>query len=53
MFLFGLTIHQFGTYPLESMVSKTPVIGKVPNMKPDWLNDENGVWTYELNNIQI
>jgi len=41
----------FGTYPLESMKSKTPVIGKVPNMKPEWLNDENGVWTYEQNNI--
>ena len=24
----------FGTFPLESMLSKTPVIGKVPNMKP-------------------
>ena len=33
------------------MASKTPVIGKVPNMKPEWLNDNNGVWTYELNNI--
>lgn len=41
----------FGTFPLESMLSKTPVIGKVPNMKPDWMSDENGVWTYELNNI--
>jgi hypothetical protein len=33
------------------MLSKTPVIGKVPNMKPDWMTDSNGVWTYELNNI--
>ena len=41
----------FGTFPLESMLSKTPVIGKVPNMKPEWMTDENGVWTYELNNI--
>jgi len=32
-------------------MSKTPVIGKVPNMKPSWMNDNNGVWTYELNNI--
>ena len=41
----------FGTYPLESMLSRTPVIGKVPNLKPEWLNDENGVWTYEQNNV--
>ncbi len=41
----------FGTFPIESMVSKTPVIGKVPNMKPDWMSDNNGIWTYELNNI--
>jgi len=41
----------FGTFPMESMISKTPVIGKVPNMKPEWMNDENGIWTYELNNV--
>jgi len=41
----------FGTFPLESMITRTPVIGKVPNLKPEWLNDENGVWTYEQNNI--
>ena len=41
----------FGTYPLESMASRTPVIGKVPNMKPDWMDEKNGVWTYEANNI--
>ena len=41
----------FGTFPLESMASRTPVIGKVPNMKPEWMADNNGVWTYEMNNI--
>ena len=25
----------------------TPVIGKVPNMVPEWLTEENGIWTYE------
>lgn len=44
-------ISGFGTFPIESMLSKTPVIGKVPNMKPEWMSDENGVWTYELNNM--
>lgn len=41
----------FGTFPIESMICGTPVIGKVPNMKPSWMSDDNGVWTYELNNI--
>ena len=41
----------FGTYPIESMASGTPVIGKVPNMKPDWMTDSNGVWTYEQNGL--
>ena len=41
----------FGTYPLESMACGTPVIGKVPNMKPEWMNDKNGIWTYDLNSL--
>ena len=41
----------FGTFPIESMASRTPVIGKVPNLKPDWMNEKNGIWTYELNNM--
>jgi glycosyltransferase involved in cell wall biosynthesis len=41
----------FGTYPLESMVSGTPVIAKVPNMVPEWMNEENGVWTNQFNEI--
>jgi hypothetical protein len=34
----------FGTFPLESMKSNVPVIGKVPNLAPDWMNEENGIW---------
>ena len=41
----------FGTYPLECMSSGTPVIGKIPNMKPEWLTEENGIWTYQFNDI--
>lgn len=41
----------FGTFPLESMASKTPVIGLIPNMKPNWMLDNNGVWAYNLNEI--
>ena len=28
-----------------------PVIGKVPNLKPDWLTEDNGIWTYDTNGI--
>jgi len=41
----------FGTFPLESMSSGTPVIGKVPNMLPTWMNDENGVWVNNENDM--
>jgi hypothetical protein len=41
----------FGTYPLECMITGTPVVGKVPNMKPEWMNEENGIWTYQFNEI--
>ena len=44
-------ISAFGTFPLESMACGTPVIGKVPNMKPEWMTDSNGVWTYEFNSM--
>lgn len=36
----------FGTFPLESMKSEVPVIGKIPLTEPDWLS-ENGMWTYD------
>jgi len=40
----------FGTFPLESMKCGVPVIGKIPDTEPDWL-DENGMWTYDLNKM--
>ncbi len=52
----------FGTFPLEAMECDTPVIGKMPNMIPEWMEtkDENGnlaiknngVWTNTTLNIQ-
>lgn len=52
----------FGTFPIESMECNTVVIGKIPNMVPEWMEgkDEegnpviknNGVWTNTTNNIQ-
>lgn len=51
----------FGTFPLESIESNTPVIGKMPNMIPEWMEtkDENanpvikgnGIWTNTTLNI--
>jgi len=51
----------FGTFPLEAMQSGTPVIGKIPNMIPEWMGDigengetilkSNGVWTSSTINI--
>lgn len=34
----------FGTFPLESMKSNVPVIGKIPDLVPEWMSDENGLW---------
>lgn len=34
----------FGTFPLESMKSNVPVIGKIPDLSPDWMTEENGIW---------
>lgn len=44
-------ISGFGTFPLECMKSGVPVIGKIPNLKPEWLAEENGFWSYEYNQL--
>ena len=41
----------FGRYPIESIKCNVPVIGKVPNIIPEWMTDENGVWVYDENQI--
>lgn len=41
------TQSSFGTFPLESMASNCPVIGLVPDIVPDWLNQDNGIWVKE------
>jgi hypothetical protein len=52
----------FGTFPLEAIQCNTPVIGKMPNLIPEWMEyiDEegnlniknNGVWTNTTINLQ-
>jgi hypothetical protein len=44
-------VSGFGTFPLESMKCGVPVIGKVPNMVPEWMTDKNGMWTNNIINI--
>lgn len=41
----------FGTFPLESMKSGVPVLGLVPNLLPDWMSENNGLWIN--NKIQL
>jgi len=41
----------FGTFPLESMKVGVPVIGKIPNMLPEWMNEDNGLWINDHNRI--
>ena len=44
-------ISSFGTFPLESMKMGIPVIGLVPNITPEWMNEENGIWINNQNMI--
>jgi hypothetical protein len=37
----------FGTFPLESMACGVPVLGKIPDLQPDWINEDNGLWVNE------
>jgi hypothetical protein len=42
----------FGTFPLECMKSGVIPMGRVPNLKPDWMKDKNGVWL-DNSNIMV
>jgi hypothetical protein len=37
----------FGTFPLESMACSVPVVGRIPNVNPEWMEDNNGVWVQD------
>jgi hypothetical protein len=41
----------FGTFPLESMKSNVPVLGLVPNLVPTWMNEDNGLWVNNKNQM--
>jgi len=38
----------FGTYPLESMSCGVPVMGLIPDMLPEWMVEENGIWVDDI-----
>lgn len=40
-------ISSFGTFPIESMKSGVPVIGKIPKLIPSWMNENNGIWIHD------
>jgi len=44
-------ISSYGTFPLESMMCNTPVIGVLPMMKPSWLTNDNGIWAFDESKI--
>lgn len=37
-------VSGFGTFPLESMACGVPCMAKVPDLKPEWMTPDNGVW---------
>ena len=41
----------FGTFPLESMKCGVPVIGLAPYMVPEWMNEDNGIWVGNRNQV--
>ena len=41
----------YGTFPLESMKSGVPVLGMIPNLFPHWMNENNGMWVQNKNQV--
>jgi hypothetical protein len=37
-----------GTFPLESMACNVPCLGKIPDLSPEWMNEDNGIWVTDL-----
>jgi len=54
-------VSGFGTFPIEAMKCETPIIGKIPNLLPEWMKSEdkegniliknNGMWTNNILSI--
>ena len=44
-------LSSYGTFPLESIKCGIPVLGLVPNLVPEWMTEDNGLWIN--NKIQL
>jgi hypothetical protein len=44
-------ISGYGTFPLESMKMGIPVLGLVPNLVPNWMTEDNGIWINNKNQL--
>ena len=42
----------FGTFPIESMSTGVPVMAKSPNMVPEWISADNGLWIDDSMRLQ-
>ena len=42
-------VSGWGTFPLESIKMGIPVIGLTPNLVPNWMGEDNGVWINNKN----
>ena len=38
----------FGTFPLESMACGVPCLGKIPDLQPSWITEDNGIWVTDV-----
>lgn len=41
----------FGTFPLESMACNVPCLGKIPDLQPTWMTEDNGIWITDVTMI--
>ena len=44
-----LDSYDFGTFPLESMSCNVPCLGKIPDLSPEWMTEDNGIWVTDSN----
>lgn len=49
--IFSDRISGFGTFPIEAAKCDVPVIALIPEITPEYANDESAIWTNSLLNI--
>lgn len=43
----------FGTFPLESLKCKVPVVGLVPENKTEWMENDSCIWVENKNHLSV